>query len=381
MTILGSRKSFIKDELIQPEPYTIPAVFRHDDREMSLKKSIVLSTILHPTVAGLVALILFVLMLMGITFSIFDKPKPKINDITFVLVDDVPEQTPLNKTNIRSKKNTRAGGIRDNTKPVYAHSPAPSIKSVQQKAAPGPKAQKPAQHKSVSKPQNIFKSIMQPKAQSNPKPGPEARPKPPSARPSLKPPSVPRPTLRPASPFAVPIPKSSTTTGKSYSTGPIGGHGSAASGGSSESISSANGRYAPKPSLGPTGGGGSSSSGSRLSRSGSGYSGNPSGGSGVSGIDSVRDADFSAYTKYVERRIKMYWEAPEGSENKTAVIFFKIGKDGKLLSRSIRKSSGISKYDQSAINAIELAAPFKPLPVNYKASDYPINFTFDYNVK
>lgn len=32
---------------------------------------------------------------MGITFKIFEKPKPKVNDIEFVLVDK--EETPINK--------------------------------------------------------------------------------------------------------------------------------------------------------------------------------------------------------------------------------------------------------------------------------------------
>ena len=35
---------------------------------------------------------------------------------------------------------------------------------------------------------------------------------------------------------------------------------------------------------------------------------------------------------------------------------------------------------RSAINAVEMTAPFKPLPSEYKRSSVDIQFTFDYNV-
>lgn len=364
MVILETRKSLINDETQLQENYTIPAVIRDDSKEISLKKSIILSTILHPTVAGIVALILFVLMVMGITLSIFDKPKPKMNDITFVLVDNAKSQMPINKkTNLRSARNTRRGGNHNKKREIYMPSPFSAKKSFARKLSAGNSSKKRA-----SQPKNIFASLMKPKH------GPEARPQPPSARPSLKPPSVPRPTLKPASPFAIPIPKSSSSpTSHSYSTGTAGGHGTATSGGSNLGRG-----YAPVASFSPTGGG--SPSGSRLSGGGAGYSGNPGGGGGASGIDSISDYDMNPYIKYVQKRIQMTWDPPKGNEDKTAVISFKIGRDGRLLSRSIFKSSGIPNFDKQAINAIELASPFKPLPVGYKNQVADINFHFDYNL-
>ncbi|MFA7659052.1 MAG: TonB family protein [Candidatus Gastranaerophilaceae bacterium] len=372
MTILGNKNSLIEDDAEQKDEYTVPAVIRHDEKEMSLKKSILLSTVLHPTVIGAIWLVIFILALMGITLSIFERPKPKMNDIEFVLVDNAREQMPLNKkTKFRSDRNTRTGGKRDMKRPVSMPSPSPAKKSMQQKAAPGPKAHKQAVHKKVQpKQQNIFQSLMQ-KA-------PEARPKPPSARPSLKPPSVPRPSAKPTSPFAIPVPKSTgATSGKSYSTGPVGGHGTASSGGSS---SRGSGRYAPVPSLAPTGGGGSS--GSRMSRGGSGYgnAGNPGGGGGAPGIDSIREPDFGPYMRELQRRIKMNWDPPKGNESKRVVLLFKIAKDGRLLSVRVFKSSGLPNSDKAALNAVELTAPFRPLPADFKGSSIDIQFTFDYNV-
>lgn len=360
MVILETRKSLINDETQEQEDYKIPAVFKHDEKEISLKKSIILSTILHPTVAGVVALILFVLMVMGITLSIFDKPKPKMNDITFVLVDNAKSQMPINKkTNLRSARNTKRGGNHNKKREIYMPSPFPAKKSFARKLSAGNSSKKHA-----SQPKNIFASLMKPKH------GPEARPQPPSARPSLKPPSVPRPTLKPASPFAIPIPKSSSSpTSHSYSTGTAGGHGTATSGGSNLGRG-----YAPVASFSPTGGG--SPSGSRLSSGGSGYSGNPGGGGGNAGIDSVSDFDISPYGNYVQKKIRMTWDPPKGTETKMAVVLFRLGKDGRLMSINVRKSSGLPNFDKAAVDAIELAAPFKPLPVRFTKPYLDVDFRF-----
>lgn len=378
MAILGNKNSLIEEEQERKDAYTVPAVIREDEKEMSLKKSLILSSILHPTVVGIAWLLVFILALLGITFSIFDKPKPKMNDIEFVLVDNAKEQMPLNKkTPFRSDRNTRTGGKRDPKKKVSMPSPSRTKKSVQQKSAPGPKAPKAAQQKKVTKQvqqKNIFKQMTQPKATQ------EAKPQPPSARPSLKPPSVPRPTLKPSSPFSIPVPKpTGATSGKTYSTGPIGGHGTSSSGGSTAGKGS--GRYAPVPSLAPTGGGGGSS-GSRLSKGSSGYgnAGNPGGGGGAPGIDSIREPDFGPYMRELQRRIKMNWDPPKGNESKRVVLLFKIAKDGRLLSVRVYKSSGIPNADKAALNAVELTAPFKPLPANFKGASIDIQFTFDYNV-
>lgn len=387
MAILGNKNSLIDDDIERKDEYIVPAVIRHDEKEMSLKKSIILSTILHPTVVGAVWLIIFLLALMGITFSIFDRPKPKMNDIEFVLVDNAKEQPPLNKkTPFRSDRNTRTGGKRDMKRKVSMPSPSAAKKSVQQKQNPGPKAHKPSPQKKVNKPvtpKNIFKSLMQPKATHETTPQPhQAKPQPPSARPSLKPPSMPKLSPKPTSPFAIPVPKSGAPASRAYSTGPIGGHGSTSSGGgSSGGGNRVSARYTPTPSLAPTGGGGGSSS-SKLSRggSGSGNAGNPGGGGGAPGIDSIREPDFGPYMRELQRRIKMNWDPPKGNESKRVVLLFKIARDGRLLSARVFKSSGIPNSDRAALNAVELTAPFRPLPADFKGPSIDIQFTFDYNV-
>ena len=82
----------------------------------------------------------------------------------------------------------------------------------------------------------------------------------------------------------------------------------------------------------------------------------------------------------LERRIKRNWNPPKGDASKRVVVLFKIGRDGRLLSLRIGKSSGSIPNDDAAKAAIELTAPFKPLPPDFKGPNIDIQFTFDYNV-
>ena len=273
-------------------------------------------------------------------------------------------------------------------------SPAPSAApSKPQAASPAPKqAAKPVQQKpkQVSKPkQNVFEQIMQQAAKPQktqqaqapaPKAKPQAKPQPPTARPSIKPPMTPRPAAKPSSAFQVPVPKGGTSSGR-YTTGPISGSGKLAQGGSSGG-GSGSGRYTPAPVLAPTGGSGSGSKLGRAGGGGTGGYGNPGPGNpnGRPGIDTIREPDFGPYMRELQRRIKINWNPPKGNESKRVVLLFKIAKDGRLLSCSVFKSSGLPSADKAALDAVKLTAPFKPLPAEFKGSSIDIQFTFDYNV-
>ena len=65
---------------------------------------------------------------------------------------------------------------------------------------------------------------------------------------------------------------------------------------------------------------------------------------------------------------------------KPAVDTIKIAKDGRLLSCRIHKCSGMPSADHAALKAVELTAPFRPLPADFKGQSIDIQFTFDYNV-
>lgn len=404
MSILGkytentqNRNNYKRERTVGLD-YKMPAVTREDKESISLKKGILISSIAHPTSILTIWLVLFILTILGINLHLFDKPKPKPNDIEFVLVDK--EETPLNKnTKYRADRNSRTGGINNPKLPVSMPSSAPSAKP--SAPSPAPAVKKPSIINKITQtvsPKKTPQPANKPQA-TTPKPVPQtstpapaipkptvSKPQPPTARPSIKPPMTPKPTLKPSTtPFKVPVPSGGTRTGQ-YATGPISGSGTSKTGGSS-----GGGSYSPNPTLAPVGGSGTrtasgSGAGSRSGTGGSGSGGsgsgggNPGGGGGRPGIDAIKQPDFGPYMKELTRRIKMNWDPPKGNESKRVVLLFKIAKDGRLLSCSVFKSSGLQNADNAAINAVKLAAPFRPLPPEYKGANVDIQFTFDYNV-
>ena len=382
MSFISNKNFILEDEDDKNlKHYELPKIATSKPEVIPIEKSLAISTALHPTVVLLLWLITLCLALLGIHLFTFPKPDAQIKkDIEFVLVDK--EAMPRNpNTRNRADINSRSGGINDPKRPVSMPSPAPSKASKPSAAASSAnkiikKQQQQAQKQAVKqKTQQTSKTQSQ--AQLN-KPSP-AKPAPPTARPSTAPTSAPTPVAKPSSPFTVPIP-TNAPTGKTLATGPVGGT-SASSGtgsGSSAGSSSSTGSYAPKPTLSPSSGG--SSSLGRTGGGGTGNAGNPGGGGGAPGIDALREPDFGPYMRELQRRIKMNWDPPKGNESKRVVLLFKIAKDGRLLSCKVSKSSGLPSADQAALKAVELTAPFRPLPADFKGQNIDIQFTFDYNV-
>ena len=393
---LISKKSFILDDEDENlKEYNLPSIVTSKPEVIPFKKSLAISTALHPAVVLLIWLITIALALMGINLSLFKKPDVQLKkDIEFVLVDK--EATPRNpKTKNRSDMNSRSGGVNDPKRKVSMPSPAPSkpskpsaaaasanrlIKKQQKQVQQAQKthATKPTQQKTLKPSVKPTQKHAQNTAQNRPSP---AKPAPPTTRPSARPVSSPAPTAKPSSAFTVAAPKGAPV-GKTLSTGPIGGtsaHSGAKSGGSSSGGGSSHGSaYAPRPSLSPSAGGGSGQLG--RGSGGSGNYGNPGGGGGAPGIDALREPDFGPYMRELQRRIKLNWDPPKGNESKRVVLLFKIAKDGRLLSCRVQKSSGMPTADQAALKAVELTAPFRPLPADFKGQSIDIQFTFDYNV-
>lgn len=388
---LISKKSFILDEEEEKdtELYTLPSIATSKPEVIPIEKSFAISAALHPGVVLLIWLITVALALMGINLSLFKKPQAQLKkDIEFVLVDK--EATPRNPhTKNRADMNSRSGGINDPKRKVSMPSPAPKKPAKPSAAASSANKLIKKQQQQI-KQQNTQPKQAQPKQQS-PKPAQQqtpvnkpsaAKPAPPTARPSAKPVSAPTPTAKPSSPFAAPIPKGAAP-GKTLATGPVGGTSAptgAKSGGTSGGSGHAGSSYAPKPSFSPSAGGSGSGQLGRSGQSGTGNMGNPGGGGGAPGIDALREPDFGPYMRELQRRIKMNWDPPKGNESKRVVLLFKIARDGRLLSCKVNKSSGLPSADQAALKAVELTAPFRPLPADFKGQSIDIQFTFDYNV-
>jgi len=91
------------------------------------------------------------------------------------------------------------------------------------------------------------------------------------------------------------------------------------------------------------------------------------------------DVDFGPYMADLQRRAKRSWSPPKGNESKDVTLDFKVSRTGAVSNVRVSHSSGIAIADQSAINAIENAAPFRALPPG-SPDGVDIQFKFDYNV-
>lgn len=406
MTQLSSKFDFEDlDESKNSELKTLPNAFDDTKDEISFTKSLIISLILHPLCVFLIWLSVVVLTLLGLIIPQADRPDWKKKDLEFVIVTN--EADPIDKnTKYRSDRNSRAGGKHDPTKRVSEPSPSPSPAPKAPSPAPAPAPQpvqkptpKPAPQQPVKKP--VQKPVQQTPAPvqkpvQQPKPAPAKPVQAPAQKPIFKPtaelpkPSMPKLATAPKSPFSVAVPKTNAPVGPRPSAG-----GGTASGGTTASgggTSKGTGSYMPSPQLSPSRGSGSGTSGSRsgsgsnAARGSGGYGtgnmGNPGPGnpSGPPGIDAIKSPNWGPYMRDLERRIKQNWNPPKGDASKRVVVMFKIGRDGRLLSIRIGKSSGSVSNDDAAKAAIELTAPFKPLPPEFKGSSIDIEFTFDYNV-
>lgn len=96
--------------------------------------------------------------------------------------------------------------------------------------------------------------------------------------------------------------------------------------------------------------------------------------------DSQTETYWGPYMRNIQHEIKRNWNPPRGNESKHVVVMFRINKDGNLKSLAIMEYSGNAETDKAAIEAVEDSSPFSPLPSEFKGTEIPIQFTFDYNV-
>ena len=358
MNTLGKRKDH--NDLSPKKNDQLPVILRKRDKDIPLGKAILISAIAHPLVIGLIWLLIngliLLLTMLGITLPIFEKPAPKVRDIEFVLTNK-PEEKPVNpNTKYRSDKNSRAGGKHDPAKPVSE--PEPRSASSRPERMSTPQSPAPKKAPMPTKPQQAHQNKQ------------AEAPVPPRPRPT---PSFSRPRVAPPNSFPIPVPRSKSPKSMSSNGGPVtsGPIGESSSGSSPAPIMSNGG-------LGSAGRGKQNSGYSM----GGGNSGNPGPGNpnGRPGIDAIKEPNWGPYMRDLERRIKRNWSPPKGNESKRVVVYFKVGRDGRLLSLKTQKSSGLPDADNAATSAVELSAPFRPLPPEYKDNDIDIQFTFDYNV-
>lgn len=93
--------------------------------------------------------------------------------------------------------------------------------------------------------------------------------------------------------------------------------------------------------------------------------------------ENISAINFEPYMHELQNRIKLNWKPPVVKNSERISVLMTILKDGKLEKCKIFQSSGDEQVDKAALDAVKTAAPFKPLPQEYKGKSIDIQFFFD----
>lgn len=97
-------------------------------------------------------------------------------------------------------------------------------------------------------------------------------------------------------------------------------------------------------------------------------------GSGVS-LEAAR-FPYTYYLNLVREKIGKNWHWPSLSANRKTVIYFRILRDGRVEQIKTKQSSGEESFDLAALRAIEISAPFPPLPDRFPDEYLGVYFEF-----
>jgi protein TonB len=92
---------------------------------------------------------------------------------------------------------------------------------------------------------------------------------------------------------------------------------------------------------------------------------------------SAGDFPFAWYLRQIQSKIGEKWDVHARDGIQPQVVF-EISRDGKVRGLAVEKSSGNPLYDQAAMRAITEAAPFPPLPDDFKESMLRVHLGFNY---
>lgn len=111
--------------------------------------------------------------------------------------------------------------------------------------------------------------------------------------------------------------------------------------------------------------------------------GEGSGGFGGGYVDPLGTASFpyAYYLQIIIDRVSANWFTAINNLDYTgeyqSVIYFKIQRNGQISDLKIEQSSGLPALDLSARRAVELAAPFPPLPPDFESEYLVIHLIFE----
>jgi protein TonB len=91
----------------------------------------------------------------------------------------------------------------------------------------------------------------------------------------------------------------------------------------------------------------------------------------------VSDFPFAWYLARVQQKVTERWEG-RALQGRQPVVTFEIARDGQVSNVAVKDSSGNRYYDLTAMRAIADAAPFPPLPPEFRGSVLRIHLGFNF---
>ncbi|MFZ5981422.1 MAG: TonB family protein [Candidatus Zixiibacteriota bacterium] len=96
----------------------------------------------------------------------------------------------------------------------------------------------------------------------------------------------------------------------------------------------------------------------------------------------VDNASFNKYPYWYDQafsKIIRYWSNPVVSDGPiVCVAYFQVIKSGRMIEARIEQSSGIAAFDNACLLALQKAAPFPPLPREFREEIIGITLPFKY---
>lgn len=100
----------------------------------------------------------------------------------------------------------------------------------------------------------------------------------------------------------------------------------------------------------------------------------------VTGTDQEIPAQFQYYITLLQGRVARNWNPKrlgfrEGSQ-RVCVIHFTVERDGRVTRETVETPSGVSLFDQEALNAVRRVGRMPPLPAGITGQNLGVHFTF-----
>ena len=91
----------------------------------------------------------------------------------------------------------------------------------------------------------------------------------------------------------------------------------------------------------------------------------------------VDAGDAKAYLDQVESRVMAVWRLPEKIDGRRVILRMHLDRSGRVSHVRVEKSSGDKKFDASAVEAVQTASPFPPVPESAKAVAGDLHMVLD----